>query len=228
MSKQKILIVGGGFAGAFAAKYLRRNAGNHCEVELINSTNYFVFQPLLPEVVSGTISAPDAVTPLRYMLPGVRVRMAEVTNIDMQAQHVDLLQGTRRFPQSIDYDQLIIAVGQKTDLSLATGLEAHGLCVRDLAGAHELRNRVIQCLEHADITRNRQVKQRLLTFVVAGGGFSGVEIMGELVEMIRRTLRFYHPHSLQMKIAQELTLIRKVSSKCKYQLSSQRMPEIGF
>ncbi len=191
MSKQKVLIVGGGFAGAFAAKHLRRKAADQFEIELINSTNYFVFQPLLPEVVSGTISAPDAVTPLRYMLPGVSVRMAEVTNIDMHAKRVDLLQGTRRFPQSIDYDQLIIAVGQKTDLSLAPGLEAHGLCVRDLAGAHELRNRVIQCLEHADITQNPDIKKRLLTFVVAGGGFSGVEIMGELVEMIRRTLRFY-------------------------------------
>ncbi len=191
MSKQRVLIVGGGFAGAFAAKYLRRNAADRFDIELINSTNYFVFQPLLPEVVSGTISAPDAVTPLRYMLPGVRVRMAEVTNIDMREKRVDLLQGTRRFPQSVAYDQLVIAVGQKTDLSLAPGLDAHGLCVRDLAGAHELRNRVIQCLEHADVTQNTEVKQRLLTFVVVGGGFSGVEIMGELVEMIRRTLRFY-------------------------------------
>ncbi len=191
LKKEKIVIIGGGFAGAFAAKHLRRYAADRFDIELINSTNYFVFQPLLPEVVSGTISAPDAVTPLRYMLPGVRVRMAEVTNIDMQAQRVDLLQGTRRFPQSVDYDQLIIAVGQKTDLSLAPGLEAHALCVRDLADAHELRNRVIQCLENADVTQNPEVKQRLLTFVVAGGGFSGVEIMGEMLEMIHRTLRFY-------------------------------------
>ena len=189
--KRKIVIIGGGFAGAFAAKYLSRFGGNEFELELVNSTNYFVFQPLLPEVVSGTISAPDAVTPLRYMLPGVKVRMAEVTSIDMDAQQVNLLQGSRRFPQSIEYDQLIIAVGQKTDRSSQPGLAVHSLCMRDLSSAHEIRNQVIRCLEHADITENPDVRRRLLTFVVSGGGFSGVETIGELVEMIRRTLRFY-------------------------------------
>lgn len=189
--KQKVVIIGGGFGGAFAAKYLRRYGGRDFDVELVNSTNYFVFQPLLPEVVSGTISAPDAVTPLRYMLPGVRVRMAEVTNIDMDARKISLLQGSRRFPQTTDYDQLIIAVGQKTDQASHSGLAIHSLCVRDLASAHEIRNQVIRCMEHADITEQADVRQRLLTFVVAGGGFSGVETIGEMVEMIRRTLRFY-------------------------------------
>lgn len=189
--KRRVVIVGGGFGGAFAAKFLRRYGGSNFAIELINATNYFVFQPLLPEVVSGTISSPDAVTPLRYMLPGVKVRMAEVTSVDTAAQAISLLQGTRRFPQTIQYDQLIIAVGQKTDLSLSPGLAAHSLSVRDLADAHELRNHVIRCLEHADITEHQDIRRRLLTFVVAGGGFSGVETIGELVEMIRRTLRFY-------------------------------------
>lgn len=189
--KQKIVIIGGGFSGAFAAKYLRRFGRRDFDIVLINSTNYFVFQPLLPEVVSGTISAPDAVTPLRYMLPGVKVRMGEVTGIDMDARKVSLLQGSRRFPQTIEYDQLIIAVGQKTDRSLHPGLEEHSFYVRDLSGAHEIRNQVIRCLEHADVTEQADVRRRLLTFVVAGGGFSGVETIGELVEMIRRTVRFY-------------------------------------
>lgn len=191
MPKQRVVIIGGGFGGAFAAKFLRRTAAHDFEIELINSTNYFVFQPLLPEVVSGTISAHDAVTPLRYMLPGVKVRLAEVTGIDMDARKITLLQGTRRFPQTIEYDHLVIAVGQKTNLSLSPGLAAHSLCVRDIADAHELRNQVIRCLEHADVTQDPAVRRRLLTFIVAGGGFSGVETIGELVEMIRRTLRFY-------------------------------------
>lgn len=190
-SKRRVVIVGGGFGGAFAAKYLHRYGGRDFDIELINSNNYFVFQPLLPEVVSGTISAPDAVTPLRAMLPGVKVRMAEVTKVDMVAREIRLLQGSRRFPQTVNYDHLVIAVGQKTDMTLSPGLAAHALCVRDLAGAHELRNQVIKCLEHADITPDADVRRRLLTFVVAGGGFSGVETIGELVEMIRRTLRFY-------------------------------------
>ncbi len=189
--RTKIVIIGGGFGGAFAAKFLRRYGGGNFEIELINATNYFVFQPLLPEVVSGTISAPDAVTPLRYMLPGVKVRMAEVTSVDKSAKTISLLQGTRRFPQTVAYDHLIIAIGQETNMSRSPGLAAHSFPMRSLADAHELRNQVIRCLEHADITENPDVRQRLLTFVVAGGGFSGVETIGELVEMIRRTLRFY-------------------------------------
>ena len=191
ISKQRVVIIGGGFAGAFTAKYLRRYAAHDFEIELINTTNYFVFQPLLPEVASGTISAPDAVTPLRYMLPGVKFRMAEVTGVDLDAGKIRLLQGTRRFPQTLEYDHMVIAVGQKTNLSLSPGFLEHSLCMRNLADAHELRNHVIQCLEHADVTKDPDVRRRLLTFAVAGGGFSGVETTGELAEMIRRTLKFY-------------------------------------
>ena len=191
MSKQRIVIIGGGFGGAFTAKYLRRYTGSDTKIELINSTNYFVFQPLLPEVASGTISAPDAVTPLRFMLPGVKVRMAEVTGVDLAAREVRFLQGSGRFPQALKYDHLVIAIGQKANLSLAAGFAEHGLSIRNLADAHEIRNHIIQCLEHADVTENPELRQRLLTFVVAGGGFSGVETMGEIQEMIRRTLKFY-------------------------------------
>ncbi|MCH7835221.1 MAG: nucleotide-disulfide oxidoreductase, partial [Proteobacteria bacterium] len=82
MARPRAIIVGGGFAGAFTARYLHKYARGAVDIELFNTENYFVFQPLLPEVASGTISAPDAVTPLRYMLPGVRIRMAEVTHLD--------------------------------------------------------------------------------------------------------------------------------------------------
>lgn len=205
MKKQRIVVVGGGFGGAFTAKYLRKYAPGDSKIELINSTNYFVFQPLLPEVASGTISPPDAVTPLRYMLPGVRVRMAEVTEINLATGEVSFLQGTRRVPQLVAYDHLVIAVGQRTNLEMAPGLQEHSLCMRDLADAHGLRNHVIQCLEHADVTEDIDLKRRLLTFVVAGGGFSGVETMGELAEMIRRTLKFYphiHPRDIRKVLVQ--------------------------
>ena len=102
MPGQRIVIIGGGFGGAFTAKYLRRFAAGGSKIELINATNYFAFQPLLPEVASGTISAPDAVTPLRYMLPGVRVRMAKVTHVDLDACEIRFLQGTGRFPQTLN------------------------------------------------------------------------------------------------------------------------------
>ena len=191
MSLPRVVIIGGGFAGAFTAKYLQKYAGKSIDVELIDAENYFVFQPLLPEVASGTINAPDAVTPLRYMLPKVRVRMAEVTHVDTESKKVHFLQGSRRIPQYIEYDYLVLAVGQKTNIDIAPGFREHSLAMRDLADAHELRNHIIQCLEHADVTQNAELKKQLLTFVVAGGGFSGVETIGELTEMIKRTLKFY-------------------------------------
>ena len=191
MKSSRILVVGGGFGGAFAARYLARYAPAGTHIELINATNYFVFQPLLPEVASGTISAPDAVTPLRYMLRKVRLRMAEVVGIDRENNEITLLQGSRRIPQQLAYDHLVVAVGQRTDLSHSPGMREHSLCMRSLADAHELRNRVIECLEHADITNDAALKRELLTFVVAGGGFSGTETIGELAEMIDRTLKFY-------------------------------------
>ncbi len=191
MSRPRVVIIGGGFAGAFTAKYLRKAAKDAVDIELINAENYFVFQPLLPEVASGTISAPDAVTPLRYMLPGIKFRMAEVTRVDADTRTVHFLQGSRRTPQSVGYDQLVIAVGQKTNLSFAPGLAEHSVCMRNLADAHQLRNKIIRRLEHADVTEDQELKTRLLTFVVGGGGFSGVETVGEVAEMVERTLRFY-------------------------------------
>ena len=139
MPRQKVVIIGGGFAGAFTAKHLRKLHGNDLEVELINKENYFVFQPLLPEVASGTISAPDAVTPLRYMLPGIKVRMAEVTDLDPNNRRVMILQGSRRTPQWVSYDHLVIAVGQKTNTTAAPGFQEHSLSMRTLADAHQLR-----------------------------------------------------------------------------------------
>ena len=191
MAAQRIVIIGGGFAGAFAARYLAKYAPKGTEIELINSTNYFVFQPLLPEVVSGNISAPDAVTPLRQLLPGIKVRMGTVTGIDRSSKRVHLLQGSFRTPQTRPYDHLVIAAGQRTNLDIAPGFAEHALCLRNLADAHELRNKIIRRLEHADVTEDPVIKNRLLTFVVGGGGFSGVETIGEISEMIRRTIRFY-------------------------------------
>lgn len=190
MNKKRVVIIGGGFGGAFTAKYLRR-VSKLFEIELINSTNYFVFQPLLPEVASGTISAPDAVTPLRIMLPNVKIRMAEVQSVDIAQQRVHLIQGSGKVPQHVEYDHLVLACGQQANLAMLPGFEEHSLAMKNLADAHELRNHIIQCLEHADITKNAKLKKRLLTFVVAGAGFSGVETIGEMFEMLRRTLKYY-------------------------------------
>jgi NADH dehydrogenase len=191
MKKSKVVIIGGGFGGGFAAKYLHKYAAAEIEVELISQRNYFVFQPLLPEIASGTLNAQDAVTPLRLMLPQVKIRLAEVKSIDFAQKVITVLQGRKTVVVQVPYDHVVIATGQVTDLSMFPGFTQHSMTMNDLADAQRLRNHVIQCLELADITLNAQLKKAALTFVVAGGGFSGVETMGELVEMIRRTLHRY-------------------------------------
>tara|TARA_R110002072_G_scaffold8842_2_gene43918 strand:+ start:53961 stop:55541 length:1581 start_codon:yes stop_codon:yes gene_type:complete len=203
--KTKVVIVGGGFGGMFTARKLHKLCGEDLEIELISKINYFVFQPLLPEVAAGTLNAQDAVTPLRNLLSGVHVRLAEVTAIDLEAKQVILLQGQKKLLQRVDYDHLVITTGQVANLSLFPGFEDHSLTMKDLSDAHRLRNHVIECMEMADVTRFADIKQRALTFVVAGGGFSGVETMGELAEMIERILPQYpniQAHEIRMVMIQ--------------------------
>ncbi|PVZ71893.1 FAD-dependent oxidoreductase [Pelagibaculum spongiae] len=191
MARQKILVLGGGFGGVFCAKHLQKLLGKDHDIELVCENNYFVFQPLLPEVAAGTINAEDAVSPLRALLPGVKFRMADIRRIDHANQRVYVMQGRKRVMVPLSYDQLVIASGQQVDLSRFPGLQEHALRMKNLADAHRLRNHIINCLEHADVTHDPQLKRRLLTFIVAGGGFSGVETTGEMEEMLTRSLKFY-------------------------------------
>ena len=115
--KTRVLILGGGFAGVFAAKALRKCAPSSVKVELINATNYFVFQPLLPEVAAGGITTSDAVAPLRLLLPKVGIRRAEVFGLDLPNGTVTLVQGRKRRLYSVSYDHLVLALGQTVDLS---------------------------------------------------------------------------------------------------------------
>lgn len=187
----RVLVLGGGFAGMFAARELRRRLGGLAEIELINDVNYFVFQPLLPEVAAGGISIRDAVSPLRRLLPGVRVRQAQIYDIDLARKVVVIFQGLQRRYTEVGYDHLVLALGQGVDLSRFPGLADHALPMKTLSDAMALRNHVINTLEHADITQMAEVKKELLTFTVIGGGFSGVETAGEMKDLIDRSLVFY-------------------------------------
>ncbi|MEM7718668.1 MAG: FAD-dependent oxidoreductase [Pseudomonadota bacterium] len=188
---QRIVILGGGFAGLFAAREIKKQLGPTAEVELISEENYFVFQPLLPEVAAGSITAPHAVTPLRALLKDVFVRKARVHAVDFERRLVTVFQGVQRRPTEVPYDHLVVALGQVVDLSRMPGLADHALTIKDLEDARHLRNHVIEKLEHAEITSLPEVKREALTFTVVGAGFSGVETVGELKELIDRSLKFY-------------------------------------
>lgn len=145
-AKTRIVVLGGGFAGMFAAKELQRRASHAAEIEIINEVNYFVFQPLLPEVAAGSISVRDAVSPLRRLLPGVRVRQAQIHDVDFERNVVVLFQGVQRRYIEVPFDHLVVALGQRVDLSRFPGLAAHALPMKTLSDAMSLRNHVIESL----------------------------------------------------------------------------------
>ncbi len=186
-----ICSLGGGFAGLYAARNLQRLMGKKAAIEVVNRENYFVFQPLLPEVAGGAISAVNAVSPLRFLTREIFIRKAEVDSINPEAQTVTVFQGVQRRPTVLEYDHLIIALGSGSDLTRTPGLSEHAFTMKTLSDARRLRAHVIERLEHADITRLPEVKKGALTFTVIGGGFSGIETVGEIKELIDRSLRYY-------------------------------------
>ena len=125
------------------------------------------------------------------MLNDVKFRNAEVNLIDIKKKKIGILQGFRKRQHIIQYDELIIALGQESNLNIVPGLANNAFTMRNLNDAYNLRNHVIRCLELADVTLDLSLKKRLLSFVVIGGGFSGVETIGELKEMIDRLIKYY-------------------------------------
>jgi NADH:ubiquinone reductase (H+-translocating) len=191
---KKIVIIGGGFAGAYAAQALERTLRKRDDVEILLycRENYTVFQPMLPEVISGTIGLTDVVTPLRRMLKRTHVHVREIEAIDVENKTVSVAAGFKPHAHVESYDHLIIAPGTVTDFRGLPGLPEHALPFKNLADALELRSRVIRALEEADVeSDDPELRRQLLTFVVAGGGFSGVEVVAELNDFVRHVAKLY-------------------------------------
>ena len=189
----RVVILGGGFGGVYTAKYLTGLLGSRTdiEVELLSEENYFVFQPLLPEVAAGGIAATHVVNPIREIVPKARFRCCSIRSVDLEKKEVLVSQGEGLELVSVPYDHLVFALGKITSFASMPGVAEHAFAMKDLADAFRLRNHVIRCLERADIESDEDAKRALLTFVVAGGGFSGVETIGELAELVTRSLRYF-------------------------------------
>lgn len=190
----RIVILGGGFAGVYTAMYLEKalRRAKDFEILLINKENYFVFQPMLAEVVSGSIGILDTVSPIRRMLPKTDLHVRDIESIDQLAQTVTTTPGFSHQPNVIHYDHLVLALGNVTDFRGLRGLPEHAIPFKNLSDAIYVRNHVIHALEEAAIEhRNPKLRRELLTFVVAGGGFSGVEVVAELNDFVRSVIQHY-------------------------------------
>lgn len=189
----RIVILGGGFAGMAVARTLERKVGRNAEFEvhLVNNENYVVFQPLLPEVVSCGIEPSHILNPIRQLCRRLHFHCASVETIDTAQQTVSIVGTDKRIERTLHYDHLVIALGLTIDLSRNPGMTEHSLPIKTLGDAFHLRNHVLSKLEEADIETDPVARKRLLTVVAVGGGFSGVETVAEINDMIKSVLKFY-------------------------------------
>jgi NADH dehydrogenase len=162
------------------------------EVILVSNLNYMVFQPLLPEMIGGTIALQHGVTPIRRLLKRTRVYVRDIQFIDIAAKEVGLSPGFQPRTDVLKYDQLVVCLGSRINFTLVPGMKEHAIPFKYLGDAMRLRYEAVRALEEADIEVDPAERRRLLTFVVAGGGFSGVECIAELHDFLRHAVSAYH------------------------------------
>ena len=199
-TRTRVVILGGGFGGIYAALRLEKALarGVPLEVTLVNRENFFLFTPMLHEVGASDLDMTHIVNPIRALVRRVHFMEAEVAAIDLEARQVVISHGGDAHRHELEYDHLVIALGAITNFYHLPGVEEHALTMKSLGDAIALRNRLIECLEEADPECCR-VKVPLLTFVVAGGGFAGVETVAAVNDFVREALRFY-PHLTEAQL----------------------------
>ena len=191
---QRIVVLGGGFAGVAVARRLERKLRpDEAEIAIVSRDNFSLFTPMLPEVSSGGLEARHVATPVRAQLHRTTFVLGEIATIDLVERYVEARHPLTDTMTRLDYDQLVIALGSVTSTFGIPGVAEHTLGLKTLEDAETLRNRVVAALEQAVVTPPGPERERLLTFAVIGGGYTGCECAGELVDFFHSVLRYYRP-----------------------------------
>src|SRR3954469_1541166 len=191
VSKKRIIIVGGGFGGVKCAQVLsKRLKSGEAEIVLFNEENHLVFSPLLAEVVGSTISPLDVVVPLRQLLPRIFCRTESVQNVDLKNRQVEYQTFEGRIAR-MQYDHVVIACGNVTNLNVVPGMADHAFPLKTVGDAAALRSQIMEQLERAEVCDDPEHRRWLLTFIIVGGGFSGVEAAGEINDLVRSSARYF-------------------------------------
>jgi NADH dehydrogenase len=192
MRQHRVVVIGGGFGGMQAVKHLRRDA---VSVTLVDCRNFHLFQPLTYQVATGALSPSEVTYPLRALFgsaDNVEVALAEVTGFDLDARKVLLAadsDGT--IPHELEYDTLIVAAGSSYSYFGHEEWREVAGEVKSLESAISVRSRILDALERAELASSSEQRQAEMTFVVVGGGPTGVEIAGQIGELVRDTLQHY-------------------------------------
>ncbi len=191
MKKTRVLILGGGFGGLYAALEFEKHRDPAVEVTLVAQDNFFLFTPMLHEVAASDLDLTTIVSPLRKLLRHVRTFVGEVQTVDLAAKRVTVVHGFTQHAHALEYDHLVLGLGSVTNFYGIAGLAERALCMKTLHDAIVLRNQLIAHLEEADTECAKSDRVPLLTFVVAGGGFAGVETMGSINDFVHSALPYY-------------------------------------
>ena len=198
----RVVILGGGYGGVYTALRLQKAARRgRIQLSIVSRDNFFLSQPMLAEVVSGSIEPPHIVSPIRRLCPQCDFHQSEIEDVDLDRRQVVIRYPDQPNFRYIPYDHLVIAVGGSTDLSRIPGMAAHSFSFKTLGDAMALRGHLIGVLEKADVEMDAERKDRLMTFLVAGGGYTGVEVAAEINDFIKEAARSYrHVDAAEAKV----------------------------
>ena len=206
----RILILGGGFAGIEVLRQLQKAFQNDIRIDitLVSRDNFFLFTPMLPEISSGMIETRHIVTPLRAFCNRAKFYETQIESINLENKEVVITHSIGKYTNPMEwrshilkYDYLVLALGSETNFFGLSEAAKQAFTLKSLGDAIVLRNHVINMLEQADIEHeDPDLRKRLLTFVVVGGGFSGIEIVGELNDFILDSIKYFY-HNLQKSYA---------------------------
>jgi NADH dehydrogenase len=187
----RVIIVGGGFAAVQFAKTLRSKLpASECEILHFNRENHMVFHPLLADVAGASINADAAAAPLRQMLPGVGCSTERVQRIDLASSEIEFDDASGA-PTRLHYDHVVIACGAESNLGIIPGMSDHAFAFKVMRDAIDLRQHIVHQMEFAEASSDPDIRGWHLNFIIVGAGFSGVEVAGEINELVRSSTRFY-------------------------------------
>ena len=198
LSKKRVLILGGGFAGAYSALRLQKELRGAPDIEvlLVAQENFVLFTPMLHEVAGSDAAATDVVQPLRKMLRHTNVLIGDIESIDLEKNLVNVRQTDS--VHELTYDHVILALGSVSNFYHTPGIEEHALTMKTLGDALAIRNRAIDALELADVEPDENLRKAVMTVVAVGAGFAGVETVGAVNDLMRSALKFYNNLSEDM------------------------------
>jgi len=187
---RRVVILGGGYGGVYAALKLQKLARKRPDVDvtLVNRENYFLFTPMLPQAASSSIETTHVVQSIRRICPRVRFLEADVKAIDLAGRTVEIAHADAHV-HTLPFDQLLLAVGGATNFFRLPGVAEHALTIKTLPDAIRIRNHALDMLEQAELESDPALRKRLLTFLVAGAGFAGIETAAELDIFLHKAAR---------------------------------------